>query len=279
MDLINFDYLNDPQKFESSPNNIWTTSELEELVFQSYFTSSIEGGSENEKKINETIDFINEHYPPNKFLRILDLGCGPGFYSHKLAKLGYIVTGVDISQKALDYAETKSKEDNLDNLSYLKTDILNFNIEESYDIILLLYFTYSNFSKKDRMNILKNIKKTLKPGGTFILDVGTTYRFNQFKYFNYWEKSDAFPQLSKSDFLLLGCFRLYEDCLLLHKQVLFFKNGSALQFLDWQKHFSIKEIYEELVENDFLVLNIFGDSLGQSTNDKNEQLYVVCQYQ
>ena len=36
--------------------------------------------------------------------RLLDLGCGAGNYSLRLAQLGYTVTGIDISQTAIDWA-------------------------------------------------------------------------------------------------------------------------------------------------------------------------------
>ncbi|REH75720.1 hypothetical protein, partial [Staphylococcus felis] len=78
------------------------------------------------------------------------------------------------------------------------------------------------------------------------------------------------------EFILLGSFRLYENHLLLHKQVLFFKDGEILEFLDWQKHFSISEIEDELKENGFEIIDIFGDSLGRKIDETSEQMYLLC---
>ncbi len=47
---------------------------------------------------------------PTKGMHILDAGCGTGNYSIKLARLGCVVTGVDISEKMLAVARNKAKE-------------------------------------------------------------------------------------------------------------------------------------------------------------------------
>lgn len=86
MNIFDNNYLEDPDKFEYNSNNIWTNDQLKEIVFNSYFNSNIEGGSEDESKINSTVEFIVNNFPTQKYPRILDLGCGPGFYSYKLAK-------------------------------------------------------------------------------------------------------------------------------------------------------------------------------------------------
>lgn len=274
MNIFDDNYLKDPSEFEYNSNNIWTNDQLKEIVFNSYFTADIEGGSEDESKINSTVEFIVNNFPTQKYPRILDLGCGPGFYSYKLAQKNYLVTGIDISDVALSYA--KKQSNNMENTNYFNMDIFNMELNQNYNIILLLFFTYSNFKKKDRKKILQNVKKLLvDKNSVFLFDVGTIYRYNQFNYFNYWEKSNSVNQ-SVKEFILLGSFRLYENHLLLHKQVLFFKDGEILEFLDWQKHFSISEIENELKENGFEIIDIFGDALGRKIDENSEQMYLLC---
>lgn len=276
MNIFNDTFLEDPKEFEYNSNNIWTNEKVEEFVFNSYFSPEIEGGSENEKKINSTVEFIVNNFPSQYYPYVLDLGCGPGFYSYKLAKKKYFVTGIDISNKALTYA--KEKACNIENLNYYNMNIFDLTLKNKYNIILLLFFTYSNFMKKDRITLLDNVKKMLADENSlFLLDVGTVYRYNQFNYFNYWEKSHSINK-SINEFILLGSFRLYENHLLLHKQVIFFKNGEILEFLDWQKHFSISEIRNELKESGFEIINIFGDSLGKNIDKDSEQMYLLCKY-
>lgn len=60
---------------------------------------------------------------PTKGMNVLDAGCGTGNYSIKLARLGCVVTGVDISEKMLAVARRKAKE------SGHTINFINCNIE------------------------------------------------------------------------------------------------------------------------------------------------------
>jgi SAM-dependent methyltransferase len=60
----------------------------------------------------------------------LDLGTGPGTQAIELSKMGFEVTGVDISPDAITNAQ-KSKE----NVTFVQDDILNSRIERQFDYI------------------------------------------------------------------------------------------------------------------------------------------------
>ena len=49
---------------------------------------------------------IVQHLPPAKQLRILDVGCGAGFFSVLLANEGHRVTGIDLTPAMIAQAET-----------------------------------------------------------------------------------------------------------------------------------------------------------------------------
>src|SRR4030043_331270 len=55
-------------------------------------------------------DFIEKELNYNKSLRILDVGCGTGRHSIQLARRGYQITGVDLSESQLKRAREKAKE-------------------------------------------------------------------------------------------------------------------------------------------------------------------------
>lgn len=54
-----------------------------------------------------TWDYLKPYLPRDLSTRIVDLGCGTGKWTAKLARSGYRVTGVDISIKMLDQAQRK----------------------------------------------------------------------------------------------------------------------------------------------------------------------------
>jgi 2-polyprenyl-3-methyl-5-hydroxy-6-metoxy-1,4-benzoquinol methylase len=55
------------------------------------------------------LDLFLQHIPAG---RLLDVGCGPGWTSLLLAKAGYDVTGVDISERMIEIAQERSAREN-----------------------------------------------------------------------------------------------------------------------------------------------------------------------
>ena len=53
-------------------------------------------------------DFIEREINYNKATKILDIGCGTGRHSIELAKRGYQVTGIDLSESQLKRAKEKA---------------------------------------------------------------------------------------------------------------------------------------------------------------------------
>lgn len=103
-------------------------------------------------------------------LTILDLGCGPGLYAEKLATEGHLVTGVDFSANSIEYAKMSAQKKKL-NICYRQQDYLSLTEENKYNLIIMIFTDFGVLSPEQRICLLDNIHKALKPGGTFILDV------------------------------------------------------------------------------------------------------------
>lgn len=87
--------------------------------------------------------FVNRRFPRQAVegKRILDLGCGPGFYSAILAQRGALVTGIDLSQFLIDKANEHKARLGLDGLRFLRADFVShaWQMEpESFDYVLAI---------------------------------------------------------------------------------------------------------------------------------------------
>ncbi len=73
---------------------------------------------------------------PTKGMSVLDVGCGTGNYSIKLARLGCVVTGVDISERMLNIAQKKAR-DSKQAITFIRCngDSLPF-ADEQFDAVL-----------------------------------------------------------------------------------------------------------------------------------------------
>lgn len=64
-------------------------------------------------------------------MSILDVGCGTGNFSIKIAAKGGVVTGIDVSDKMLNIAVKKTKKKNL-NIEFIKMNSLQLRFQDNY---------------------------------------------------------------------------------------------------------------------------------------------------
>ena len=93
--------------------------------------------------------------------KILDVGCGTGYFSYKSAKKGADVLGIDFSTKAIEIAQTKYQH------SHLKYQQMNVKkIKDKYDVIVSI----GTLEHMDNpLQILKLFKRHLNPKGKIII--------------------------------------------------------------------------------------------------------------
>jgi len=72
----------------------------------------------------QEIDFIIREFGLSTGSSILDLGCGAGRHSIELAKAGYTVTGIDVSETMLQEAQRRAKANQV-SISFVELDLLS----------------------------------------------------------------------------------------------------------------------------------------------------------
>lgn len=111
-------------------------------------------------QIGAIIDLLPE--PPAK---LLDLGCGTGWTSRFFAKIGYSVTGVDISYGAIDFANQQKLKEEIENLEFLVLDFENLNYTNEYDCAVFFSSLHHASNEKEAIQAAYT---ALKPGGILI---------------------------------------------------------------------------------------------------------------
>ncbi|WP_339609802.1 methyltransferase domain-containing protein [uncultured Planktosalinus sp.] len=97
---------------------------------------------------------------------ILDLACGRGRHSISLNKLGFDVTGVDISPASIVYAKD------------FENDTLHFKVHDmckpfpsKFDAVFNLFTSFGYFEKEeDNLRTLYSVKSNLNEGGKGVID-------------------------------------------------------------------------------------------------------------
>ncbi len=143
------------------PQNEW---------FQEWFNSSyyhVLYKNRDEEEAKKFIDRLLDELRPPAGSYILDLACGKGRYSRYLAEKGFCVTGIDIAQDSIEFAQQFENE----RLSFFQHDMrLPYRINY-FDYIFNFFTSFGYFeTEQDHLKTVVNIAKGLRPDGKFVLD-------------------------------------------------------------------------------------------------------------
>ena len=115
------------------------------------------------------VDFIEVEIQSDRSKTILDIGCGTGRHAIELAKRGYSVVGIDLSESQLQKAREKAQREGVQ-VNFLQADARHFNFETSFDLVIMLCEGAFPLMETDEMNfrILTNAANALTIKGKFI---------------------------------------------------------------------------------------------------------------
>jgi ubiquinone/menaquinone biosynthesis C-methylase UbiE len=102
--------------------------------------------------------------------RVLDLCCGPGLYTSRLAKLGHRCVGIDFSPASISYADEQAQKETL-LCTYLQGDIRYAEYGSGYDLVMLIFGELNTFRSKDVQDILRKAHSALAQGGIILLEL------------------------------------------------------------------------------------------------------------
>ncbi len=106
-----------------------------------------------------------------KDMTILEVGCGPGFFTIEMSKLlngsGKVIAA-DLQEEMLLKLNNKIKKENLNNIQLHKTkqESINLNMDEKVDFILIFYMLHEVPNQK---HFLEELKGLLKEDGTILI--------------------------------------------------------------------------------------------------------------
>ena len=110
---------------------------------------------------------------------VCELGCGTGNIALRLAKKGYDVIGIDVSEDMLSEAKLKAEKEGLDTL-FLLQDMREFELYGTVNCILCLCDSLNYITEdEDIKEVFRLVNNYLHPNGLFIFDLNTKYKYEQ----------------------------------------------------------------------------------------------------
>jgi len=263
-----------PELFTPGNSKFWTDPYIAKQMLKAHLDSSTEAASRPPEMIGKIIDWVIERMDLRLGDCVLDLGCGPGLYTSRLAQRGLKVTGVDYSQSSISYATKCAKEEGL-SIDYRCQDYLTLADSNQYDLVLLIYGDFCTFSPESRRRILTNIHHALRPGGAFIFDVSTPFLRQRVGEKNGWyAEEQGFWKPGKHLVLKQGF--AYENDIFLDQYIVIEENGKISLYRNWFQDYTVDAIRKELEVNTFLLENYWGGLAGEMWLKNSEWIGVVA---
>ncbi|MCX6180176.1 MAG: class I SAM-dependent methyltransferase [Chlorobiales bacterium] len=104
-------------------------------------------------------------------LAVLDIACGAGRHALELARLGYCVTGNDLSPFLLEEARKEALNCRLQ-LELTCCDMRHIPVGGLFDLVVQLFTSFGYFDvKEDDQMVLNKVYGALKSGGWYVLDL------------------------------------------------------------------------------------------------------------
>ncbi len=137
----------------------------------------------------------------------LDIGTGPGTQAVGLAKLGFSVTGTDISQTAISGATALAGREGV-TVNFLVDDILDTKLPPNHFNFILDRGVFHSLSHPQRLVLAKNARRLLAPAGLYFLKCFSDrnpgswgpQRFSKGEVLRYFERYFDILQASETRF-------------------------------------------------------------------------------
>lgn len=135
---------------------------------------------------------------------LLDLGCGTGSLTRLLAGKGYDCIGVDLSADMLEIAAEKQAADGT-GILYLQQDMRSFELYGTVRAAVSICDSMNYIlEEEDLLQVFRLVNNYLDPGGVFVFDLNTPYKYRELLGDNVFAESRE-----EGGFIWENCF--YEE--------------------------------------------------------------------
>ena len=266
-----------PKPFQFyTASDLWTDEHTSKQMLSYHLNEAIDVSSRNAEFINRSVEWIVSKFKIGKDSKIADFGCGPGLYPTRLAKLVVSVTGIDFSERSIEYAKEVAIREEL-NISYVNQNYLEFETEDRFDLVLMIMCDFCALSPIQRKGILNKFHKILEPRGSVLLDVyslsafdqreeGAAYEVNQLNGF--WSTNKYYG--------FLNTFKYNEEKVVLDKYTIV-ESDRTRQVYNWLQHFAPEDLEKEFVDAGFFIKERHSDVAGTPYDRESNEFAVIAE--
>lgn len=207
--------------------------------------------------------------------KLLDLACGTGELSVRLANKGYEVTGVDLSDDMLTVAQNKASDASV-TIQFLQQNMAELELIDTFDMIGIFCDSLNYLQTAEEVKqTFERVKQYLNRDGLFIFDVHSLFKMNEIfidQTYTYDDEGICY---------IWNCFEgEFPDSV--DHELTFFVEDKAGKYDRFdenhtQRTFSVETYQHWLAEAGFQILEMFGD-FDEALHPQSERIFFVCKH-
>lgn len=234
------------------------------------FYDELTENAEYVKRSDYIYDFLNQEGIASGV--ILDLACGTCSVSLELAKKGYRIIGLDLSENMLAIASEKLSDNGCD-FSLVKGNMTDFSLDKKVDSVICSLDSINHLnSLSDVERAFSCVYNSLKNGSLFIFDVNTIYKHNEILS----ENTFVFDE---EDYYLVWDNEHIDDTSVRILIDMFIFNGETYdreseEFVETA--YETEELLTALCDVGFKCLGVYDELTHNAPKPDSQRLYFVC---
>ena len=264
-----------PEPFTPGEPLFWDDPHISKQMLDAHLSLDTDAASRRPEQIGAIIDWLMDYLDLEPGNTWLDMGCGPGLYTSRLAQRGLHVIGMDYSRRSIAYALEQAETHNL-KIDYRLQNYLELDDAEQYDVISLIYGDFCPLPPDDRATLLTRVKQALKPGGRFVFDVTTPVLRQRRHVARRWSAAPDGGFWRPGPHLMLECGFKYPDDVYLDQYIVLETKGRLTVYRNWFQDYTPEHLTAELTANGFEVEALWSDLMGTPYNNDSEWIGVVA---
>lgn len=219
------------------------------------------------------IEDIFSHYHLSPKL-VLDLGCGTGSMTNLMAKKGYEMLGVDLSEDMLAVARNKAKEMAVD-VTYLNQDMTELDLYGTIDAVVSVGDALNYVvEEEDLLAAFKKVHLFLEPQGLFVFDMNTIYKFREvLGEKTYAENHEDYAYIWENYFYEEESMNEYEVTIFIKNDKGLFEKSTEIHH---ERGYTVEKIKELLLEAGFIIEGVYHETSFEKVKDTTERMYFVA---
>lgn len=264
-----------PEAFEFyTTEKLWNDSHISKKMLAFHLDPDSGLASRTESFINDSVNWFCERFEISG-RKVIDFGCGPGLYTSRFAERGAFVTGIDFSERSIEYAKKTASAKNL-SIDYCCRNYLDFETNEKFDLLTMIFCDFCVLSPVQRGKMLRKFRNLMNDDASLVLDVVTETAFEKREEASSFGKNFMDGFWAEEEYYgFMNVFKYPAEKVFLDKYTIFEKTRSW-EIFNWLQYFSFESLQKEFLENGLEIKECFSNAAGKMFSADSTEMAVTA---